>query len=59
MAAAAARGIVDPTSISVTVPKVADISSADKAARNFPGVTILARVQGAVNTVPVSLTLAF
>jgi hypothetical protein len=59
MATAAAMGIVDPASVAVTVPKVATISSVDKAARNFPGVTILARVQGAVNTVPVSLTLSF
>lgn len=59
MATAAAMGIVDPSSIVVTVPKVATISSADKAARNFPGITILARVQGAVNTVPVSITLSF
>lgn len=59
MATASAMGIVDPSSVVVTVPKVATISLADKAARNFPGITILARVQGAVNTVPVSITLSF
>jgi hypothetical protein len=59
MATAAAMGIVDPASVTVTVPKVATISSGDKATRNFPGITILARVQGAVNIVPVSLTLSF
>jgi hypothetical protein len=59
MATAASMGIVDSSSITVTVPKVATISSTDKAARNFPGLTILAQFQGAVNTVPVALTLSF
>jgi hypothetical protein len=56
---AAANGIVDPTSIVVTVPKVANISSTDKANRNFPNVSFLARVQGAVNTVVINGTVSF
>jgi len=50
---------VDPTSIVVTVPKVANISSTDKANRNFPNVSFLARVQGAVNTVVINGTVSF
>ena len=56
---AAALGILDPTSIVVTVPKVATISSTDKANRNFPDINFLARLQGAVNTVQINGTVSF
>lgn len=56
---AAANGILDASSIDVTVPKVADISSTDKGNRNFPNVNFKARLLGAVNTVQINGTVAF
>lgn len=56
---AANMGILDATSIVVTVPKVVNISDADKAARKFPNVNFKARLQGAVNTVVINGTVSF
>ena len=41
----------------VLAPKAADVSSADKAARNLPGVTGTATLAGAINSTQVAITL--
>jgi hypothetical protein len=42
----------------VTVPAVADVSAADKAARNFPDVSVTFMLAGAINFVdPVNVTV--
>lgn len=55
---AAARGIVVASTIVVTAPKYADISTANKAARNVPDVKFSAVLQGAINTVHVYGTVS-
>jgi hypothetical protein len=45
--------IFDPESIIVTVPKVADVATADRAARLLPSVRYEARLQGAIHRVRV------
>lgn len=45
--------IFDPATIVVTVPKVADVSSANRANRILPSVVYQARLQGAINQVVV------
>src|SRR5690606_21962615 len=43
------RQILEPGSSEITVPKVADIASADRAARHFRTITWTARLAGAVH----------
>jgi hypothetical protein len=52
-------GFIDGASpIVVEVPELADIDTADKAARNLPGIRGQGRLQGAVNTIdPLTITL--
>lgn len=46
-------GILDPTTIVVTVPKVADVPAADKTARTLKNVQFNATLQGAVHAVEI------
>ena len=56
---AAAMGILQLKSISVTVPKYADISQADKQARKLPGVTFRALLEGAILTTEIRGTVSY
>lgn len=58
LATAAAQGILVGSTIVVTVPKVADVSSADKAARLLPDVTFTADLQGAIHHVEIAGTVS-
>jgi hypothetical protein len=58
LSAAAAARIVVGSSIVVTAPKYADISSTDKSNRNLPSVKFSANMQGAINTVTVAGTVS-
>lgn len=57
-AAAGPAGILKDESIKVTVPKVATISQADRAGRNFPDVTFTADYQGAIHRVTIKGTIS-
>lgn len=51
------KGVLIPGSSSVSLPLYADISTANKTARNLPDVTFTALIQGAIHTVQVSGTV--
>lgn len=51
-------GILQRDSVTLTVPKYADISSADKTARNLPDVTFTALLQGAIQGVEINGTVS-
>lgn len=55
---AAAKGIITADSIVITVPKVADILAADRAARHFSGVEFQATLQGAIHKVTILGTVS-
>ena len=54
----ASMGILQGDTIVVTLPKYADISTADKQARNLPAVKFTALLQGAIQTVQISGTVS-
>lgn len=55
---AADAELVDRDSIVVNVPTAASQSSANRAARNFPGITFSARLTGAVHSIAITGALA-
>lgn len=55
---AEARGVLEPGSSAVTVPAVADIPAADRAARRLSGVEFTGRLAGAVHTVTIVGTVS-
>ena len=55
---AATVGLIIAASIVVTVPKAADISTADKLARNLPDVKFTATLQGAIHNVDIEGTVS-
>lgn len=57
LADAAAEGLLVEESIEVTVPKAADVSSANKLARNLPDVDFVAVLQGAIHSVEINGTV--
>lgn len=58
-ASSAAVPILDPESIEVSVPDIADVPQADRLSRNLPDITWIARFQGSFNTVkPISGTIS-
>lgn len=52
----ALAGIFDPDDITITVPKVADLSANDRALRRVTGIKVVARMQGAIHYVEIDLT---
>ncbi len=50
-------GLLDPTTITVTVPDVSAVSSADKTNRNYSGITWSATLQGAINKITINGTV--
>lgn len=56
-AAVTVGGLAADPAPTVTAPRVADVSSVDRAARHLPGVTFSARLGGAIHTLEVSGTV--
>lgn len=52
------KGILQSDSIDVTAPKYKDIPQADKMARHLPDITGTALLQGAIDTVGISITVS-
>ena len=55
---AASKGILQADSISVTVPRYADIPQADKIARKLPDVKFTALYQGAIHRTTINGTIS-
>lgn len=58
MSQAAAMGIIQAKTISVTAPSYEDIAEAQRNSRNLPDVTFTALLQGAIQTVQISGTVS-
>lgn len=52
----ASLGIFDPNDITITVPKLADLSANDRALRRLTGIKVVARMAGAIHFCQVNLT---
>ena len=52
----ASLGIFDPNDITITVPKLTDLSANDRALRRLTGIKVVARMAGAIHFCQVNLT---